>query len=169
MWDLEKVVRPIPATLTNQRTHPWQTQTPNSWPILSRPTFCHLRTEQTLFKKKKKACIFNLRNKGSQAIKNRCQEFARNNHHTCCRSSGSTESLGPVFPEMLFQLRNGRQQLLALMTAQGQLQELRHTISDSHSARLLYHLDHSCKQGKTVQSLAALESQYKEKEKSDPK
>lgn len=74
-------------------------------------------------------------------------------------------SLGPVLPEMLLQLRNGRQQLLALMTTEGQLQELRHPVSDSHSASLLHHLDHSYRQGKQVQRAAPLESQYKYQKK----
>ena len=57
----------------------------------------------------------------------------------------SAESLGPVLPEMLLQLRDGRQQLLALVTTEGQLQELGHPVSDGHSASLLHHLNHSCK------------------------
>lgn len=62
---------------------------------------------------------------------------------------------------MLFQLRNGRQQLPALMTTERQLQELRHPIWDSHVASLLYHLNHSCRERKEVQSPVTLESQYK--------
>ena len=46
---------------------------------------------------------------------------------------------------MLLQLRDGRQQLLALVTTEGQLQELGHPVSDGHSASLLHHLNHSCK------------------------
>lgn len=55
-------------------------------------------------------------------------------------------SPAPVLPEVLLQLRDGRQQLLALVAAKRQLQELRSPILNSHSANFLNHLDHSYKQ-----------------------
>ena len=63
------------------------------------------------------------------------------------RHSGARErSPAPVLPEVLLQLRDGRQQLLALVAAKRQLQELRSPILNSHSANFLNHLDHSYKQ-----------------------
>ena len=51
-----------------------------------------------------------------------------------------------MLPEVLFQLRDGRQQLLTLMATERQLQELTSAIFNSHSAGFLNHLDHSYKQ-----------------------
>lgn len=132
--------RPVPATITREHIHDKP-----KFPIpelLQVTPYCSHSGTETFFKKKKRAACFNSRNKSSQAIQNRFQEFLLNSH-TRCKSSGSKESLWPVPLEMLFQLRNGRQQLLALVTTERQLQELRHPISDTHSASVLYHLYHS--------------------------
>lgn len=66
-------------------------------------------------------------------------------HKYSTQASGRA-SPASVLPEVLLQLRDGRQQLLALVAAKRQLQELRSPILNSHSANFLNHLDHSCKQ-----------------------
>ena len=106
--------------------------------------YCALRNT-TSFVKKEKMHVLIQEMKVHMQSRTGTRNLLSTIRHTCYRRSGSTESLGPMLPEVLLQLRDGRQQLPALMTTEGQLQELGHPISDGHSASLLHQLNPSCK------------------------